>query len=160
MLFFAGKTRIFCVERTFVMIKPDAVGRGLIGECIRRFERRGLKLIGLKMQRLSIEQAARHYQEHQGKPYYEGFIAFVTSGPSIQMVWEGTDAIAQVRKMNGATNCLNAEVGTIRGDFGLSHQKNLIHASDSAETALREIDLYFEEGELVAYESLCPGWLC
>ena len=148
------------MERTFVMIKPDGVGRGLVGECIGRFERRGLKLVGLKMQRLTVEQAACHYMEHADKPFYEPLVAFITSGPSVQMVWEATDAIAQARKMIGATNCLDAEVGTIRGDFGLSNRKNLVHASDSAETARREIALYFDETELIAYESLCPDWLC
>ncbi len=148
------------VERTFVMIKPDGVGRGLLGECIRRFERRGFILLGIKMQRLSREQAALHYKEHAGKPFYEGLIAFITSGPTVQMVWEGNDAVAQIRKMNGATNCLEAGAGTIRGDFGLSTQKNLIHASDSRETAVREIGLYFTEDELVTYKSLCPEWLC
>lgn len=141
------------------MMKPDAVGRGLVGECMRRFERRGLKLVGLKMQQLTVNQAALHYEEHLGKPFYDALIAFITSGPTVQMVWEGNDAVAQVRKMNGATNCLEAAVGTIRGDFGLSNQKNLIHASDSATTAAREIVLYFGEEELVNYESLCPDWL-
>ncbi len=148
------------MERTFVMIKPDGVGRGLVGECIRRFEQRGLVLLAIKMQCLSVEQAALHYKEHEGKPFYEGLIAFITSGPTIQMVWEGNDAVAQVRKMNGTTNCLEAGPGTIRGDFGLSMQKNLIHASDSRETAAREIGLYFTDNEIVAIKSLCPEWLC
>jgi len=147
------------IERTFVMIKPDGVGRGLVGECIRRFEQRGLKLVGLKMQQLTVAQAALHYEEHLGKPFYDALVAFITSGPTVQMVWEGNDAVAQVRKMNGATNCLDADVGTIRGDYGLSHQKNLIHASDSVATAAREIMLYFGDDELVSYESLCPDWL-
>ena len=147
------------IERTCVMIKPDGVGRGLVGECIRRFERRGLKLIGLKMQRLTESKAALHYKEHAGKAFYDALIAFITSGPTVQMVWEGNEAIKQVREMNGATNCLEAAVGTIRGDFGLSHQKNLIHASDGPETAVREIALYFDESELVDYELLCPEWL-
>ncbi len=147
------------MERTFVMIKPDGVGRGLVGECIGRFERRGLKLLAVKIQRLTKEQAALHYKEHEGKPFYEGLMAFITSGPTIQMVWEGNDAVAQVRKMNGATNCLDADVGTIRGDFGLSYQKNLIHASDTLDTATREIGLYFRDDEILTYESLCPDWL-
>lgn len=147
------------MERTFVMVKPDGVGRGLVGECIQRFERRGLKLIGLKMQVLSIEQAGRHYVEHKGKPFYDELIAFITSGPTVQMVWEGKDAVAQVRKMNGATNCLDALPGTVRGDFGLSNQKNLIHASDKVETAAREIALYFDEKELATYELPHAAWL-
>ena len=146
-------------ERTFVMVKPDGVGRRLVGECIHRFERRGLKLAGLKMQILSRAQAETHYAEHLGKPFFEGLVAFITSGPVVQMVWEGTDAVAQVRAMNGATNCLKADVGTIRGDFGLSNQRNIVHASDSVETAQREIALYFNENELVDYPMPDDGWL-
>jgi nucleoside-diphosphate kinase len=147
------------MERTFVMIKPDGVGRGLVGECMRRYERRGLKLVGLKMQILTGEMAAKHYAEHVGKPFYPELAAFVTSGPTVQMVWEGRDAVAQVRKMNGATNCINADVGTIRGDFGLSNQKNLVHASDSPETAAREIALYFRPEELVEHTLPVEAWL-
>jgi nucleoside-diphosphate kinase len=146
------------VERTFVMIKPDGVGRGLVGECIARFERRGLKLAGLKMQVLTRETAEKHYEEHAGKSFYEDLVAFVTSGPTVQMVWQGKDAVAQVRKMNGATNCANADVGTIRGDFGLSQQKNLIHASDAPETAVREIALYFRPEELLDYALPFEEW--
>ena len=147
------------MERTFVMVKPDGVGRGLVGECLHRFERRGLKLVALKMQPLSVEQAHKHYGEHQGKSFFEELVAFITSGPTVQMVLEGKDAVAQVRKMNGATNCLDAAVGTIRGDLGLSNQKNLIHASDSVETAAREIALYFDEDEIVTYELPVAAWL-
>ena len=147
------------MERTFVMVKPDAVGRGLVGECLRRFERRGLKLVAMKMQQLSVEQAHKHYGEHKGKPFFEELVAFITSGPTVQMVLEGKDAVAQVRKMNGATNCLDAAVGTIRGDLGLSNQKNLIHASDSVETATREIALYFDDDEIVTYELPIAAWL-
>jgi nucleoside-diphosphate kinase len=146
------------VERTFVMIKPDGVGRGLVGECIARFERRGLKLVGLKMQVLTRTVAEKHYEEHVGKPFFEDLVAFVTSGPTVQMVWQGKDAVAQVRKMNGATNCVNADVGTIRGDFGLSQQKNLIHASDAPETAVREIALYFRPEELLDYALPFEEW--
>lgn len=147
------------MERTFVMVKPDGVGRGLVGACMQRFEQRGLKLVGLKMQQLTVAQAGLHYAEHEGKSFYDELIAFITSGPTVQMVWEGKDAVAQVRKMNGATNCLDAAPGTIRGDFGLSNQKNLIHASDKVETAVREIALYFKEEELVTYELPRPDWL-
>jgi nucleoside-diphosphate kinase len=147
-------------ERSFVMIKPDGVGRGLVGACIARFEARGLKLAAMKMQILSREQAEKHYAEHRGKPFFEDLIAFITSGPAVQMVWEGNGAIAQIRKMNGATNCLDAAAGTIRGDFGLSQQKNLIHASDAPETADREIALYFTEAELLNYELPREDWRC
>lgn len=146
-------------ERTFVMVKPDGVSRRLVGECLRRFEQRGLKLVGIKMQVLSREQAERHYAEHQGQPYYDGLIAFITSGPSVQMVWEGVDAIAQVRKMNGATNSLKADVGTIRGDFALSGRRNIVHASDAPASAAREIALYFDEEELLQYAMPDEAWL-
>ena len=148
------------MERTFVMVKPDGVGRGLIGECIARFERRGLKLVGIKMQTLTREMAEKHYDEHKGKPFYEPLLEFITSGPTVQMVWQGLDAVAQVRKMNGATNCIHADVGTIRGDFGLSQRKNLIHASDSPETAVREIGLYFRSEELLDYALPFEEWRC
>ena len=147
------------MERTFVMIKPDGVGRRLIGECIRRFEQRGLKLAGLKMQLLSEEKACKHYEEHVGKAFFPSLLAFITSGPTVQMVWEGPDAVAQVRKMNGATDALQADVGTIRGDLALTTQKNLIHASDSPETAAREIALYFDESELLNYSMPDDPWL-
>lgn len=147
------------MERTFVMIKPDGVGRGLAGDFISRYEKRGLKLVALKMQHLTAAQAERHYCEHKGKSFYNELVAFITSGPSIQIVLEGKDAVAQVRKMHGATNCLDALPGTIRGDFGLSNQKNLVHASDSPETAAREIALYFEEDEIISYELPIAEWL-
>jgi len=146
-------------ERTFVMVKPDGVARRLIGECVRRFERRGLKLIGMKMQILSEDIARKHYAEHQGKAFFDGLVAFITSGPTVQMVWEGPDAVAQVRKMNGATNSLAAEVGTVRGDLGLSLQRNVIHASDSRETANREIALFFTQEELLDYSMPDEQWL-
>ena len=146
-------------ERTFVMVKPDGVGRRLVGECIKRFEQRGLKLVGLKMQVIPDSVAKRHYAEHAEKPFFGDLVDFITSGPTVQMVWEGLDAVAQVRKMNGATNCAKAEVGTIRGDFGLSLQSNVIHASDSPETAVREISLYFKDDELLTYGMPDDAWL-
>lgn len=141
------------------MLKPDGVGRRLIGECIRRFEKRGLKLVGLKMQILSEDAAKTHYKEHAGKPYFEGLIDFVMSGPTVQMVWEGLDAVQQVRRMAGATNCLDADIGTIRGDLGLSNRKNLVHASDAPGTVAREIALYFTDGELLDYTMPDEHWL-
>lgn len=141
------------------MIKPDGVGRRLIGTCIHRFEQRGLKLVALKMQQLTEEVAHQHYEEHREKPFFGGLVAFITSGPTVQMVWEGPDAVAQVRKMLGATDCLKAEVGTIRGDYGLVMRHNIVHASDAPETAAREIALYFEEDELLDYALPDEGWL-
>ena len=146
-------------ERTFVMIKPDGVGRRLVGECIRRFEARGLKLVGLKLQVLSEDIAKAHYDEHKDKPFFGELVSFITSGATVQMVWEGPDAVAQVRKMNGATNCAKADVGTIRGDLGLSMQNNIIHASDAVDTAKREIALYFKEEELWSYAMPDDAWL-
>ena len=146
-------------ERTFVMIKPDGVGRRLCGEIIRRYEAKGLKLVGMKMQIVSPELAATHYAEHRGKPFYDGLVEFITSGPTIQMVWEGNNAVEVVRKMNGATNCQKADVGTIRGDFGLNVQNNLVHASDSLETAKREIGVYFKDAELWDYTLPDEQWL-
>lgn len=146
-------------ERTFVMVKPDGVGRRLVGEIIGRMESKGLKLIGLKMQVMTEELAGKHYAEHAEKPFFGELVEFITSGPTVQMVYEGNSAVEVVRKMNGATNSLNADVGTIRGDFGLSMQNNIVHASDSPETATREIALYFDDSELVIYETPDAHWL-
>jgi nucleoside-diphosphate kinase len=146
-------------ERTFVMIKPDGVARRLVGECLRRYERRGFKIVGLKMQRISQALAEQHYAEHKDKPFFRDLVSFITSGPTVQVVLEGRDVVAQVRKMNGATNCANAEVGTIRGDFGLAVQSNIVHASDSPATAEREIALYFSAEELISYTMPDEIWL-
>lgn len=141
------------------MVKPDGVERRLVGEIIVRFERRGFKLVGLKAQVLPESVAQAHYDEHKDKPFFGELVSFITSGPTVQMVWEGPDAVAQIRKMNGATNSLSADVGTIRGDFGLSLQSNVIHASDSPETAEREIALYFKAEELLDYPMPDDKWL-
>jgi len=141
------------------MIKPDAVGRRLIGQIVQRYEAKGLKLVALKMQIASKALAEKHYEEHKGKPFYDGLVKFITSGPTVQMVWEGENAVDVVRKINGATHCLKADVGTIRGDFGLSQQKNLVHASDSPVTAEREIAVYFSPEELLVYAMRDEDWL-
>jgi nucleoside-diphosphate kinase len=141
------------------MIKPDGVGRRLCGEIIRRYEAKGLKLVGLKMQVVSRDLAERHYAEHQGKPFYAGLLQFITSGPTIEMVWEGPGAVEAARKINGATDCRKADVGTIRGDYGVNTRNNLVHASDSLETADREIALYFAENELWDYPMPDGCWL-
>jgi nucleoside-diphosphate kinase len=141
------------------MVKPDGVGRRLIGEVVRRYEAKGLKLVGLKMQVVSQELAARHYAEHEGKPFYDSLLAFIRSGPTVQMVWQGENAVAVGRKLNGATNSQEADFGTIRGDFGLTLQNNVVHASDSPETAEREIGLYFEASELLEYPMPDDAWL-
>ncbi len=141
------------------MIKPDGVGRRLVGTIIERFEAKGLKLVAMKMRIVPRELAAKHYAEHEGKPFYPPLMAFITSGPTVQMVWEGENAIDVARKVNGATNCLKADTGTIRGDFGLTTRYNLVHASDSTETAQREIGLYFDDSELVDYTLPDEQWL-
>ncbi|MGC8737654.1 MAG: nucleoside-diphosphate kinase [Candidatus Hydrogenedens sp.] len=147
------------IERTFVMIKPDGVARRLIGECISRFEKRGLKLIAIKMQILTREKAEEHYQEHKGKDFFESLVGFICSGPTVQMVWEGEDTINQVRNMVGNTNPLKSAPGTIRGDFALITQMNIIHASDSPESAEREISLYFTPQDILEYKAEDEKWL-
>ena len=135
------------MERTFVAIKPDGVKRGLIGKVIERFELKGYKIIGLKMLNVSEEIAAKHYEEHFGKPFYPRLIKFITSGPIVAMAVEGENAILGTRHIVGATNPDNADVGTIRGDYSPSSSLNLIHASDSLESANRELALYFNDDE-------------
>lgn len=141
------------------MIKPDAVDRRLIGPILSRYEQKGLKLVGMKFQIVSDELAAQHYAEHEGKPFYPSLVEFITSGPSVAMVWEGVNAVAVVRKLNGATNCQEADFGTIRGDYGMTVQSNLVHASDSVETAEREIALYFNDNELWEHTLSGDKWL-
>jgi len=133
------------VERTFVMIKPDGVRRGLVGECIRRFEQRGLKLVELKLLTPSRELAEEHYGAHREKPFFARVVQFITSGPVAAMVLEGESAIAAVRQMMGATRPLEAAPGSIRGDFALEVGENIIHGSDGPETAAQEIALWFGE---------------
>jgi len=147
------------MERTFVMVKPDGVQRGLIGEVIRRLENRGLRLVGAKFMRVSRELAAKHYAVHQGKPFYEGLIEYITSGPVMAMVWEGPHAIAAVRQTMGATRPTEAAPGTIRHDFGLEIGRNLTHASDGPETAAFEIDLWFRPEELVTWQRDVDRWI-
>lgn len=141
------------------MIKPDAFGRRLCGEIIGRYERKGLKLIGMKMQIVPNALAEQHYAEHKGKKFYPSLLSFITSGPTVQMVWEGENAVAAVRKLNGATNSQEADLGTIRGDFGLTVQNNLVHASDSLDTAKREIALYFRPEELFDHAMPDGHWM-
>ena len=148
-------------ERTFVMAKPDAVQRGLIGEIMTRLEERGLKLVGAKFMQIDEELAHEHYGEHEGKPFFEGLVEFITSGPVMAMVWEGADATRQVRQMMGATDPADAAPGTIRGDFGLDLGQNIIHGSDHEDEGAneREIELFFDDEELVDYERNDEAWL-
>lgn len=147
------------MQRTLVLVKPDGVQRGLVGAIVARLERRGLKLIGLKMMRISKEVAARHYAEHQGKPFFDGLIAFITSGPVVAMIWEGREAVTVVRSLMGATDPLKAGPGTIRGDLALDLGMNLIHGSDSPGRAETEIALFFDRGELYAYDRTADRWI-
>ncbi|MFO7245786.1 MAG: nucleoside-diphosphate kinase [Thermaerobacter sp.] len=146
-------------QRTFVMIKPDGVQRGLVGEIIGRLERKGLKLVGLKMLQVGEDLARRHYAVHEGKPFFEGLIRFITSSPVVAMAWEGPDAVDVVRRMLGPTDGRQAPPGTIRGDFGLDVGYNLAHASDSPESAAQELALWFADGELVGYQRAVDPWL-
>jgi nucleoside-diphosphate kinase len=137
------------VQRTFVMIKPDGVRRGLIGEIISRFERRGMKIVAMKMVKMDRALAERLYEEHKGKSFFEELISYVTSGPVVAMVIEADEAVSVVRKMIGATDPKEALPGTIRGDYALSKAENVIHASDSPEKASREISIFFKENEII-----------
>jgi nucleoside-diphosphate kinase len=147
------------VERTLIIVKPDGVQRGLIGEVVGRFERRGLKVVGLKLMQVPRELAERHYGEHQGKPFFEGLVGFITSSPVVVGVLEGPKAIEITRSTVGATNPGAAAPGTIRADFGLTIGRNLVHASDGPDAAQREINLFFKADELVSYERAIDPWL-
>jgi nucleoside-diphosphate kinase len=138
------------MERTFVAIKPDGVERGLIGEVIKRFENRGLKLVGLKLTRVPVETAHLHYGEHKGKPFFDGLVKHITSGPIVAMVLEGKDAVAIVSKVVGATNPAEAQPGTIRADLAADIGRNIIHRSDGPVSAEREINIFFSPDELIS----------
>jgi nucleoside-diphosphate kinase len=145
-------------ERTLVLVKPDGVQRGLVGEILSRFERKGLKVVGLRLLSVPRPMAERHYAVHAGKHFYAGLVEFITSGPVAAVALEGPDAIATVRRMVGRTMPNQAEPGTIRGDLGISGLRNLIHASDAPETATAELELWFG-GELVDYQRAIDDWI-
>ena len=147
------------MERTFIMIKPDGVQRGLVGEVIGRFETKGFTLVGLKFMSVSRELAEEHYDVHKERPFFGSLVDFICSSPVVAMVWEGDGVVASARKLIGATNPLSAEPGTIRGDFGVDVGRNLIHGSDAIETAQKEIALWFTEKELVSWEPTVNTWL-
>jgi nucleoside-diphosphate kinase len=147
------------VERTLVLVKPDGVQRGLIGEVIRRLERRGLRVVGMKFMQISRALAEEHYGIHKGKPFYEKLIGYITSGPVVAMVWEGKEAIRVVRDTMGATNPSQAAPGTVRADFALEIGRNIVHGSDGLETAQQEIKLFFREDELVAWARTLDPWI-
>ncbi|HIP25677.1 MAG TPA: nucleoside-diphosphate kinase [Archaeoglobus profundus] len=147
------------MERTFVMIKPDGVQRGLIGEIISRLERKGLKIVAMKMINVDRELAEKHYAEHKEKPFFNNLVQYITSGPVVAMVVEGKNAVKVVRTLVGATDPVEAQPGTIRGDFGLDIGRNIIHASDSLESAEREISLFFKPDEILEYKRIDEDWL-
>ena len=147
------------MERTFIMIKPDGVQRNLVGEVIRRFETKGFKLVGLKFLSVSKELAEKHYGVHKERPFFGGLVQFITSSPVVAMVWEGDGVVASARNLIGATNPLTSPPGTIRGDFGVSVGRNLIHGSDAIETAQYEIALWFTPEELVSWEPTINPWI-
>ncbi len=147
------------MERTFIMIKPDGVQRNLVGEIISRFETKGFTLVGMKLMQVSRELAEQHYGVHKERPFFGSLVDFIVSAPVVAMVWEGDGVVASARKLIGATNPLTAEPGTIRGDFGVSIGRNIIHGSDAIETAQTEIALWFKENELVNWEPTITPWL-
>ncbi len=147
------------MERTLVIVKPDGVQRALIGETISRLERRGLKLIALKMMWIDESLAKKHYAVHKGKPFFEGLIRYITSAPVVVMVWEGPRAIQVVRNAMGATNPVDAAPGTIRADYALEIGRNLVHGSDGPDTAAREIALFFHEEEILDWSRDTDRWI-
>lgn len=147
------------MERTFIMIKPDGVQRHLTGEIIHRFERKGFTLVGLKMVQVSRELAEKHYAVHKERPFFNSLIEFITSAPVIAMVWEGENVVSAARNLIGATNPTTADPGSIRGDFGVSIGRNLIHGSDAIETAQTEVSLWFTNEELVNWQPVRQSWL-
>jgi len=147
------------VERTLVLLKPDAVQRGLIGAIIGRLEQRGLKLVGMKFMQVPRDLAERHYAVHKGKSFYNGLIEYITSSPVVAMVWEGQRAIEVVRRMFGSTNPTDADPGTIRADYAVETGRNLVHGSDGPETAAYELPLWFTESEMVSWSRDVDRWI-
>jgi nucleoside-diphosphate kinase len=147
------------VERTLVLVKPDAMQRGLASEVLGRFERRGLKMVAARMLLIDEALAARHYAEHVGKPFYERLCNFITSGPVIAVVYEAEGAVALARQTIGATDPAKAAPGSIRGDLGINMGRNMVHGSDSPESAAREVALFFEEKDIVGWERCLEDWI-
>jgi nucleoside-diphosphate kinase len=147
------------MQRTLVLLKPDCIQRRLIGTLIQRFEQKGLRLVAMKFLQPSRELAEKHYAVHKGKPFYDSLLSFLTSGPAVAIVWEGREAVTVVREMMGKTDGAKSPPGTIRGDYGLSVQNNLIHGSDSTENAAAEINLWFAPSELVNWTPVDASWI-
>ena len=152
-------TRGIMMDRTFVMVKPDGVARGLVGEVVHRLETKGLKLVASKMMTISHELASKHYAEHVGKPFYDKLISYITSGPVAPMVFEGKDAYVVARQVIGATHPGKADMGTIRGDLCIDMGRNVVHGSDSLASAEREISLFFDDDEIVSYIKPGEDWI-
>lgn len=147
------------MERTLILVKPDGVQRGLVGTIIGRFERRGLKLIGLKFMQMSGELASEHYGVHKERPFYKDLVAYIISGPIVAMCWEGKNAVKIARNTIGATNPVDADGGTIRGDFGVEIGRNLVHGSDSPENGIKETDIFFAPHEIISWERDTERWI-
>ncbi len=147
------------MEQTLIILKPDAVQRGLMGKIISRFEDKGIKVVGAKFMQISQDLAAKHYEAHQEKPFYAGLVNFMTSSPVLVLALEGVGAISICRTMMGATFGSKADAGTIRGDFGVSNSFNLIHGSDSPEAAEKELGLFFADGEIISWDRASEGWV-
>ena len=147
------------MERTFIMIKPDGVQRGLVGDIISRFETKGFSLVGMKFMSVSRELAEKHYGVHKERPFFKGLVEFITSSPVVAMVWEGEGVVGSARTLIGATNPISSAPGTIRGDYGVTIGRNIIHGSDAIETAQSEIALWFSDDELAAWDSCAKSWI-
>ncbi len=147
------------METTLIILKPDAVQRGLMGKIITRFENKGLAIVAAKLTQISPDLAAKHYQEHQAKPFYDSLVGFMTRSPVLLLAVRGNDAVATCRKMMGATFGPKADPGTIRGDFGASNSFNLVHGSDSPQSAQRELELFFGPGEILDYDRATDAWV-
>ena len=148
------------MERTLILVKPDAVQRGLMGEIVSRFERRGLKLVGMKFIQMSEALANQHYAVHKERPFFNDLVTYITSGPVLAMVWEGKDAVAAARATIGSTKHVEAAPGSIRGDFGMEIGRNLVHGSDSPENGIKEANLFFKPDELVSWTRATESWIC
>ncbi|MCA8918470.1 MAG: nucleoside-diphosphate kinase [Planctomycetes bacterium] len=146
------------MERTLILIKPDGVQRALVGEIVNRFERTGMKIVGMKLMQMTPELASQHYKDHVGKGFYDGLVKFMTSSPLVALAIEGPKAVDNCRKLMGKTFCTDAVAGTIRGDFGISRGLNLVHGSDSPESAQRELGLFFQANELLEYSRAVDAW--
>ena len=147
------------MEKTLILVKPDGVQRGLMGEIIGRFERRGLKMVGMKFMQMSQALAEEHYGVHKERPFYNDLVSYITSGPIVAMVWEGNDAVAAARATIGATKPVDAAPGTIRGDLGMEIGRNLVHGSDSPENGIKETGIFFSDAELVSWGRTNEGWV-